>query len=181
MQVPSRQPETHLSCSCRTCQSWSTGEHALSDAAWSTDEKVALITLSGSLQIAVLHFVGGAPSLLAHLLPLELPGIEQSRCTSISSVAFDSDSGRLAVACTTAGGDGLPAEHAVCVFAVQSSPVFQARMLGRVLPPPDRLAAGASQAGVAFRPRAAGRAEQQVGPCALAVSWPNGAVSLAAV
>ena len=170
---------------CRTCQRWSTGEHALTDAAWSVDEKLVFLALSGSLQIAALHFVGSAPSLLAHLLPLELPGlVSEPPGLRITSLAFDSTAGKMAVACTADETDDAPAAHMACVYQVQCSPVVVAKPLGRVASPPaDHTAAMRGVAGVAFRAGASAptNARAQSAASTLAVSWPDGSVSLAAV
>jgi hypothetical protein len=159
----------------RTCQSWSTGAHLLTDAAWSADEKVVLIALSGSKQLAVLHFVGSAPSLLAHLLPLELPGVAQCDGTLISSIAFDSAAGRLAVACSTRGA---AAQHWVCTYALQAAPVYVAKPVGPVLHAPAGGSCNGSRAAhaaVAFQ-RCAVESQRR---CLLAISWPDGTVALA--
>ena len=172
---------------CRTCQSWSTGAHILTDAAWSADEKLVLLALSGSLQVAVLHFVSDAPSLLANLMPLDLPGSGEAE--RISSLAYHSVAQRLAV-----GYAGADESHWVAVFEVQTSPVFKARHLGRVLPPAAEhraprhsTASGAAPMRVGFwrsavppdeRVRSAAQPPAVAAASQLAVTWDNGAVTL---
>jgi hypothetical protein len=147
----------------------------LTDAAWSTDERVVLVALSGSLQVAVLHFVSAAPSLLAHLLPLELPGIAERGTARIASIALDAGGTKLAVACAAKEDGVVP--HWVRAYALQSSPVYAAKLIGEIVPPPsaaDEAAPGSPA--VAFRRRGAAEAVENA---ALAISWPGGAVTLA--
>ncbi len=146
----------------------------LVDAAWAADETVVFLALSGSQRLAVLHFVGSAPSLLAHLLPLDLPGVPLGTC--ITSIAFDSNTEKLAVAGMTASADDAPSAW---LFAVQTSPVYLAKLLGAVTSPAASARADAA-VGVAFRPAAIARAEERVAASALAIAWPGGTVSLAA-
>lgn len=153
----------------RTSRSWSTSGHFLTDAAWSADEGVLLIALSDTPQMAVLHFVGGPPSLLAHLLPLDLPGLDAR--VRISGIALDSGAQQLAVACVCDRGDQ---EAWVGVFALKSSPVFAAQPTGKVLQPAAarlQQTHGQALAGVAFRPMAA--ASTRAADASLAVSWPR--------
>ena len=164
---------------CRTCQNWSTGTHALTDAAWSADESVVLIALDESSQLGVLHLVGSAPSLLAHLLPLDLPDLPapSGGVVTISSLALDSKAGKLAVACTAADA-GAAAVHAVCLYALQASPVYLAKSVGRVLPPAD-VASSPPQCKlqVALRPGLVDGQNRSV----IAITWHDGSVALASV
>lgn len=138
-----------------------------------------LIALDDSSQLGVLHLVGSAPSLLAHLLPLDLPDLparSEGSSVHISSIAFDCMAGKLAVAC--ADGDDPYARHAVCVYALQSSPVYLAKPLGHVQPPADTgSTASPCKLQVAFRP-APGSAQPR---SVLAITWQDGSVALASV
>jgi hypothetical protein len=98
----------------------------------------------------------------------------------------------MAVACTSALTDAGAAPHWVSVYALQSAPVYMAQLLGRVLQPaesdhvPDTVSGTGAQAAAGSVGHAAvsfsrSRSTNQGAPCALAVSWPDGVVSLAAV
>ena len=158
---------------------WSTGSHALVDAAWAANESAVLIALEGSGQLGVLHLVGSAPSLLAHLLPIDLPSLSHFRAelVHISSVAFDSAACKLAVACTIEVGEDRSPESLVYLYTLQSSPVYLAKLLGTVKPP-----AGAARAvpqrrvQVAMRPVVKGEQMRNV-----TITWQDGSVALASV
>ena len=166
---------------CRTCQNWSTGSHALTDAAWAANESAVLIALDGSGQLGVLqHMVGSAPSLLAHLLPIDLPVLSVRKCgdVRISSLAFDSAACKLAVACTAALGDSGAVEHLVYVYALQSSPEYLAKLLGTMQPPVDAaLAVPQCKMQAVIRPGGPDRQLRSV----LTVTWQDGSVALATV
>ena len=175
-----RAPNTRV---LRTCQSWSTRARALTDATWSADEAVVLVALEASSQLGVLHLVGSAPSLLAHLLPLDLPkplGAELSDASwsaaCISSIAYDSNAGKLAVACSFAADIGVPPHHLVCVYGVESSPVYVAKLRGSVQPPAARARlAPCCKSQVALRP------VDGQNRSTIAITWPDGSVALASV
>jgi hypothetical protein len=138
-----------------------------------------LIALDGSGQLGVLHMVGSAPSLLAHLLPIDLPVLSALKCGAvhISSLAFDSAACKLAVACTTAAGDGEAVQHMVYVFALQSSPVYLAKPLETLQSPADAALAGPQcKMNVVFRPRADGQLRN-----VLTITWQDGSAMLACV
>ena len=142
-----------------------------------------LIALEASSQLGVLHLVGSAPSLLAHLLPLELPkplkdlpaASWSSAC--ISSIAYDSNAGKLAVGCSVAADTGSDApRHLVCVYCLQSSPVYVAELRGAVQPP-----AAQSRAAPRCKLQVAMRPVDGQKRSIVAVTWPDESMALASV
>ena len=142
-----------------------------------------IIALEASSQLGVLHLVGSAPSLLAHLLPLELPKPlkdlpDESWCAAcISSIAYDSTAGKLAVGCSVAADTSTDApRHLACIYGVQASPVYVAELCGSVLPPAAQArAAPRSKLQVAMRPLDGQKRS------ILVVAWPDESVALASV
>ena len=167
---------TPASLARRTCQNWSTGSHALVDAVWTANESAVLIALDRSGQLGVLHLVGSAPSLLAHLLPIDLPVLSAmpSGAVHISSLAFDIAARKLAVACTAPGEEG-DTESKVYLYDLQSSPVYLARLLQTVQSP---AAAGLPRkVHVAIRP---GVKDEQM-RTAMTITWEDCSVASASV
>jgi len=143
-----------------------------------------LIALDASSQLGVLHLVGSAPSLLAHLLPLDLPkplgdvlpdASWSAAC--ISSLAYDSIAGKLAVACSLGVDIGTDApRHLVCVYGVESSPVYVAKLRGSVHPPAAQARpAPRCKLQVALRPVDGQKRS------IIAITWPDESVALASV
>ena len=107
----------------RTGQSWTTGETPLVDAVWLADETV--VVLAFKHRVAALHFVKEPPSVMAHLLPLDLPDLDGS----IDGLALSSDA--LAVA--------LRHDSRKCgvvnLYRISTSPVLAATYMGGVAGP----------------------------------------------
>ena len=143
-----------------------------------------LIALDATSQLGVLHLVGSAPSLLAHLLPLDLPKPLKElpdaswSAACISSIAYDSAAGKLAVACSFLTGDGTAAlHHLVCVYGLQSSPVYQAELRKYVEPPADAAPEPRCKMQVVIRPCSADKQKRGV----IAIAWQDGSVAVESV
>lgn len=137
-----------------------------------------ILSVTSSAQLAVLKFVGDAPSLAAKLMPLDLPVAAQQPPGSVASLCLDSKAGKLAVAFL---GDPQPT---VCVFALQTSPACVAHLVARLTPPGNTVSQkSASQLGpgLSLRSRVAhdgvNRSAQTLGSV-LAVAWPSGGVGI---
>lgn len=132
-----------------------------------------ILSVTSSTQLAVLKFVGEAPSLAAKLVPLDLPVAALHLQGSVTSLCFDSTAGKLAVAFL---GD---AEPSVCVFALQTKPACEAHLVGRLTPPAlarTLKVASPQGPGLAFRHQLGSGASGSV--LALAVAWPGGGVGV---
>ncbi|KAL9240052.1 hypothetical protein vseg_014313 [Gypsophila vaccaria] len=116
-----------------TSQPWSSTSGFVTGATWDPDSRMILLAFSESSTLGSVHFASKPPSLVAHLLPVELPEIANLMGSqSIEKIAWDGSGERLAV--SFKDGDesykGL-----VAIYDVRRTPLIAATLFGFIRGP----------------------------------------------
>ncbi|KAK9154555.1 hypothetical protein Sjap_002035 [Stephania japonica] len=116
-----------------TSERWTSSGGFVTGATWDPDGRMILIAFSDSLTLGSIHFASRAPSLDAHLLPIELPEIVSlTGSHGVEKIAWDASGERLAL--SYKGGDeaysGL-----ISIYDVRRTPLVLASLVGFIRGP----------------------------------------------
>ncbi|KZV48770.1 aladin-like [Dorcoceras hygrometricum] len=118
-----------------TSEPWSSKNGFVTGATWDPDGRMILLSFSESSTLGSIHFASKAPSLDAHLIPVELAQIKSLTGSQvIKNIAWDASGERLAVSYVD-GGDlykGL-----VALFDVKRTPLISTSLIGFIRGPGD--------------------------------------------
>lgn len=116
-----------------TSEPWSSTGGFVTGATWDPDGRMILIAFSKSLSLGSIHFASKPPSLDAHLLPVDLPGIASlPGSQGIEKMAWDASGERLAI--SYKGGDEFN-KGLIAIYDTKRSPVISASLIGFIRGP----------------------------------------------
>ncbi|XP_056691119.1 aladin [Spinacia oleracea] len=118
-----------------TSQPWSSSSGFVTGATWDPEGRMILLAFSKSSTLGSIHFASKPPSLVAHLLPVDLPEIATlTGSQQIEKIAWDASGERLAVSFKE--GDesyrGL-----IAIYDVRRTPLIAASLVGFIRGPGD--------------------------------------------
>ncbi|XP_073154994.1 aladin isoform X1 [Henckelia pumila] len=118
-----------------TSEPWSSKNGFVTGATWDPDGRMILLSFSESSTLGSIHFASKAPSLDAHLIPVELPEIKSLTGSQvIKNIAWDASGERLAV--SYMDGDELY-RGLVALFDVKRTPLISTSLIGFIRGPGD--------------------------------------------
>ncbi|CAO2822376.1 unnamed protein product [Amaranthus hypochondriacus] len=118
-----------------TSQPWSSSSGFVTGASWDPDGHMILLSFSKSCTLGSIHFASKPPSLVAHLLPVELPEIATlTRSQTIEKVAWDASGERLAL--SFKDGDESY-QGLIAIYDVRRTPLIAASLVGFIRGPGD--------------------------------------------
>ncbi|XP_073317452.1 aladin [Primulina huaijiensis] len=118
-----------------TSEPWSSKNGYVTGATWDPDGRMILLSFSESSTLGSIHFASKAPSLDAHLIPVELPEIKSLTGSQvIKNIAWDASGERLAA--SYVDGDELY-KGLVALFDVKRTPLISTSLIGFIRGPGD--------------------------------------------
>ncbi|XP_048495984.1 aladin [Beta vulgaris subsp. vulgaris] len=118
-----------------TFQPWSSSNGFVTGATWDPDGRMILLAFSKSSTLGSVHFASKPPSLVAHLLPVDLPEIVTLTGSQVfEKIAWDASGERLAV--SFKGGDELY-QGLIAIYDVRRTPLITASLVGFIRGPGD--------------------------------------------
>ncbi|KAE8651166.1 hypothetical protein Csa_002057 [Cucumis sativus] len=118
-----------------TSEQWSSTSGFVTGAIWDPEGRMILLAFSGSSVLGSIHFASKPPSLVAHLLPVDLPEITTStNSQGIEKIAWDASGERLAVSFKE--GDKL-SNGLIAVYDVKRTPLICPSLIGFIRGPGD--------------------------------------------
>ncbi|XP_074306817.1 aladin [Silene latifolia] len=116
-----------------TSQPWSSTSGFVTGATWDPESRMILLAFSGSSTLGSVHFASKPPSLVAHLLPVDLPEIANlTGSQSIEKIAWDGSGERLAVSFKE-GDESY--QGLIAIYDVRRTPLIAATLFGFIRGP----------------------------------------------
>uniref|UniRef100_A0A803LT93 Aladin n=1 Tax=Chenopodium quinoa TaxID=63459 RepID=A0A803LT93_CHEQI len=110
-----------------TSQPWSSSRGFVTGATWDPDGRMILLSFSNSSTLGSVHFASKPPSLVAHLLPVDLPEIStRTNSQQIEKIAWDASGERLAISFKE--GDELY-RGLIAIYDVRRTPLIAASLV----------------------------------------------------
>ncbi|KAA0053915.1 aladin [Cucumis melo var. makuwa] len=118
-----------------TSEQWSSTSGFVTGAIWDPEGRMILLAFSDSSVLGSIHFASKPPSLVAHLLPVDLPEITTlTNSQGIEKIAWDASGERLAV--SFKDGDELY-NGLIAVYDVKRTPLICPSLIGFIRGPGD--------------------------------------------
>ncbi|XP_022934085.1 aladin [Cucurbita moschata] len=118
-----------------TSEQWSTTSGFVTGAIWDPDGRMILLAFSESSVLGSIHFASKPPSLVAHLLAVDLPEITTlTNSQGIEKIAWDASGERLAV--SFKDGDELY-NGLIAVYDIKRTPLICPSLIGFIRGPGD--------------------------------------------
>lgn len=118
-----------------TSEPWSSSGGFVTGAVWDPDGRMVLLAFSESSTLGSIHFASKPPSLVAHLVPVELPEIATITASQkIEKIAWDASGERLAI--SFKDGDELY-QGLIAIYDVRRTSLIAASLIGFIRGPGD--------------------------------------------
>ncbi|KAH9612001.1 hypothetical protein KSS87_000033 [Heliosperma pusillum] len=116
-----------------TSQPWSSASGFVTGATWDPESRMILLAFSESSTLGSVHFASKPPSLVAHLLPVDLPEIANlTGSHGVEKIAWDGSGERLAV--SFKDGDESY-QGLIAIYDVRRTPLIAATLFGFIRGP----------------------------------------------
>ncbi|KAJ8449730.1 hypothetical protein Cgig2_001386 [Carnegiea gigantea] len=118
-----------------TSEPWSSSGGFVTGAVWDPDGRMVLLAFSESSTLGSIHFASKPPSLVAHLVPVDLPEIATITASQkIEKIAWDASGERLAISFKE--GDELY-QGLIAIYDVRRTSLIAASLIGFIRGPGD--------------------------------------------
>uniref|UniRef100_A0A7C9E2B2 Aladin seven-bladed propeller domain-containing protein n=1 Tax=Opuntia streptacantha TaxID=393608 RepID=A0A7C9E2B2_OPUST len=118
-----------------TSEPWSSSGGFVTGAVWDPDGRMVLLAFSESSTLGSIHFASKPPSLVAHLVPVDLPEIATiTGSQKIEKMAWDASGERLAI--SFKDGDELY-QGLIAIYDVRRTSLIAASLIGFIRGPGD--------------------------------------------
>lgn len=118
-----------------TSEPWSSSGGFVTGAVWDPDGRMVLLAFSESSTLGSIHFASKPPSLVAHLVPVDLPEMATITASQkIEKIAWDASGERLAISFKE--GDELY-QGLIAIYDVRRTSLIAASLIGFIRGPGD--------------------------------------------
>lgn len=118
-----------------TSEPWSSSGGFVTGAVWDPDGRMVLLAFSESSTLGSIHFASKPPSLVAHLVPVDLPEMATITASQkIEKIAWDASGERLAISFKE--GDELY-QGLIALYDVRRTSLIAASLIGFIRGPGD--------------------------------------------
>lgn len=134
-----------------THKKWSNPQANILDASWGPDGKAVVVCFYGRIPAVAVYLSGRSGVLVAHVLPVEMPGLVEESGTSpgsclVEAVAWDGTGERLVA---VMGRDHSRAGE-IAIYSAKAAPVLNLSLIGFLKPQAKRLSPASERSALEF-------------------------------